>query len=238
MILINRKSVKLKKPGFYSKCKGIFSGILFAFVEGLLHGIIIFGAVVLSLPQARGEKGRVLPLACFEMSIFILIILIGMFRHAFDKKITKLTFILVTLITTAIMIVSFVLVGVGHTHFTHAWKAFPIMFGNYDVVTMIINTTIFALGVSLFLERIVTKILIPNLTDRFTEKTPNYKIIDYIKRNPEISNLDLIKHLFRDKESMEHSLVDLVKDKLDVNTLKINWLWEIVNRELNIKYLY
>ena len=56
--------------------------------------------------------------------------------------------------------------------------------------------------------------------------------------NPEHSEVDLVKHLYKDEENMDSSVNKLVEREIDVNTLKINRFLEIRKKESNIKYMY
>ncbi len=50
--------------------------------------------------------------------------------------------------------------------------------------------------------------------------------------------MSLVKHLFKEQENIESSISEIVGDKLDLNSLKVNKFVEIRNVEANTKNLY
>lgn len=56
--------------------------------------------------------------------------------------------------------------------------------------------------------------------------------------NKDIDNVALVRHLFKQEDNIESSISEIVGDKLDLNSLKVNKFVEIRNQEANTKNLY
>lgn len=94
---------------------------------------------------------------------------------------------------------------------------------------MIVNTTIFCLAISLFINELSKK----KLFSKVSEKANNEN-----QSNAEFKDEELIQYLFKDEEKMESSLAELIAEELDANILKINRFLEIKNEEDRIKFSF
>ncbi len=65
-------------------------------MEAVIHGGVIVGAMLLTLPQVKLSNGRLLPVGALHMAVFMLLIGVGNCRYLFQASITKLRFLFLT----------------------------------------------------------------------------------------------------------------------------------------------
>jgi hypothetical protein len=107
---------------------------------------------LITLPQARLSGGKLLPAEAIHISIFILLVFVSNFRYIFQKNMTKLRLLIITVLTVVLMALSFIISSLINPNALRLNSQFSIVLSNYDSVTMIINTTLFCLAISLFIE--------------------------------------------------------------------------------------
>ena len=205
--------------------------IMIACVEAFLHGVIIVLVVYYTLPNVRLDTSKIMPIQAFDMSIFIILILVGSIRNIFSEKAEKLFFVVTTFITYSVITLLVFIISVFSSDFQKVSSQFANLFSTYDSITMIINVTIFCLTLSLFLENIVKKELERIFHYNKKEKGSN----SCSETREEMARM--IKHLYQEEDHMDYSIQEIVSKELDVNRMKINKNLDIKDEEENIKYL-
>jgi hypothetical protein len=94
---VNDKSQE--KLVYYANFKSMNTKIWLNVGEAVLHGGIIIGAVLLTLPQVRLSDGKTLPVGALHMAVFILLVAVSTCRYIFQTTITKLRFLFLSLKT-------------------------------------------------------------------------------------------------------------------------------------------
>ncbi len=75
-------------------------------IEAIIHGGIIIGAVLMTLPQVRLTDGKTLPVGALHMAVFILLIAVSTCRYIFQTSITKLRFLFLSIKTLFVFSIS------------------------------------------------------------------------------------------------------------------------------------
>ena len=121
------------------------------------------GSILLTLPQVRFENGKLLSSGALHMTVFLLLVLVSNCRMFFQENMSKLRFILFTIITIIICGLSLFMASLIHEGFKHISKQLFILVSNYDSCTMIINTLFFCVAISFFMEEVIKKYVFPDV---------------------------------------------------------------------------
>jgi hypothetical protein len=137
---------------YYCNFKTINRKVFLNILEAFIHGGIIIGAVLLTLPQVRLNDGRLLPEGALHMSVFILLVIANNIRYLFLQNITKLRFLVLTIKTIFVFSLTLFVASMMSPKFAKgvAYQTLTL-FSTYDSCTMIINTFLFCLAVSFFI---------------------------------------------------------------------------------------
>jgi len=136
---------------YYSDFKRTNNKISIIFCEAIVHGIIITISVLLILPQVRINGGKLLPAEAIDVSMFLLLLLVNNFRYFFNKNLSKLKLLIITSVNVSVIVIALVICALMHPGSMRLKSQFFVVLSTYDSLTMIINTTLFCLAVSLFI---------------------------------------------------------------------------------------
>ena len=126
--------------------------------------------------------------------IFIILCLVDIFRNLFSPYHSKLSVFVMGSINTILISVCCIISAFINKQFYLVVSQALNLFSAYDSITLIINATIFCVIFSLFLEEIIKKRYF-QLQLKKPEKS---------KRTQNIETMvQLIKHLYKDEDSME-----------------------------------
>jgi hypothetical protein len=150
----------------YCNFKMAYRKIYLSILESIIHGGLIMGSVLLTLPQVRFGKGKILSSGALHMAVFLLLILISNCRMFFQANISKLRFFLFTIITIIISGISLFIASVIYPNFERISGQILILVSNYDSCTMMINTLFFCLAISFFMEEVIKKYIFPDVNEK------------------------------------------------------------------------
>lgn len=126
--------------------------VLLNIFEAIIHGGIIMGAMLLTLPQVRIQGGRLLPIGALHMSVFLLFIAVGNCRYIFQNSITKLRFLFLTCKTIIVFSFTLLISSYIDPGFSRVSIEIFTILSTYDSCTAIINTLLFCAAISFFFE--------------------------------------------------------------------------------------
>jgi hypothetical protein len=170
------------KQAFYSDFKRIHRKVILTSIEAILHGTVIMSTVMLALPQVRLSGGRLLPIGALHMSVFFLILLVNQLRYLFRPSINKLNFLAINVISLSAMTLGLIIYALPSQK--NAGIVAPILtvMSNYDSCTMIVNTCLFCLAISYFIEEIIKNYIFPtNLKEEYAHESDNKDILNDLK---------------------------------------------------------
>lgn len=136
---------------YYSNFKTIYRKVAINVVEAMIHGGVIIGAVLLTLPQVRIKNGRLLPVEALHMSVFMLLVAVSTSRYIFQSYITKLRFLFLTLKSVCVFALSLLVTSLVSSDFSRVSTQIFTLFSTYDSCTMLINTLLFCMAISFFI---------------------------------------------------------------------------------------
>ena len=93
---------------------------------------------------------------------------------------------------------------------------------------MLINTLLFCVAVTFFIEEVIKKYVVRDLRQEYEDSWENKEILKDIKKD--VDSVALVRHLFKEEENIESSIGEIVGEKLDLNSLKVNKFVEIRNQ--------
>jgi hypothetical protein len=93
---------------------------------------------------------------------------------------------------------------------------------------MLINPLLFCVAVTLFIEEVIKKYVLRDLRQEYEDSWENKEILKDIKKD--VDSVALVRHLFKEEENIESSIGEIVGEKLDLNSLKVNKFVEIRNQ--------
>ena len=97
-----------EKLVYYANFKSMNTKIWLNILEAIIHGGIIIGAVLLTLPQVRLNDGKLLPVGALHMAVFMLLVAVSNCRYIFQTAITKLRFLFLTCKTIFVFALSLI----------------------------------------------------------------------------------------------------------------------------------
>ena len=162
---VNEKSQE--KLVYYASFKSMNTKIWLNILEAIIHGGIIIGAVLLTLPQVRLSDGKVLPVGALHMAVFILLIAVSNCRYIFQNAITKLRFLFLSFKTLFVFALSLFIASMINKKFAYISQQVLTLFSTYDSCTMLINTLFFCVAVTFFLEEVIKKYVIKDLRQEY-----------------------------------------------------------------------
>ena len=136
----------------YTHYKAVSFRTYINLLEAIIHGIAIFFSIYFTLPQVRLKDGRILPIQAFHLAIFIVLISVSNLKKVFNPVFKSKFLIAGTLLTYVVISLCVLSGSLLNENFKKIGQQFVILFSNYDSLVIMINTTIFCLAVSLFLD--------------------------------------------------------------------------------------
>jgi hypothetical protein len=120
-------------------------------IEGLIHGGTIATIVMITLPNARLDGGKLFPVEAIHFSIYFLILNASIFRHLMGGDCSRLAVGVLALISYPILLGALWLVPFIDPRFNRLTIQMGMIWTCYDSVLMICNVTVFTLACSLFI---------------------------------------------------------------------------------------
>lgn len=128
------------------------------------------------------------------MAVFITIILVGSLRNFFNSHFSRISFVVSTLITIAIMSLSVFISSKASSKFEKVSDQFENLFRAYDSIIAITNCVVFCLAISFFLEQIIKK--------RMFVESERAKTSETKRKQKKRDMIEIIRHLYRNEENM------------------------------------
>lgn len=142
-------------------------------MEAIIHGGVIIGAVLLTLPQVRLQDGKVLPVGALHMAVFILLVAVSNCRYLFQNAITKLRFLFLSCKTIFVFALSVFIASMINNKFAYASQHALTLLSTYDSCTMLINTLFFCVAITFFIEEVIKRYVIKDLRQEYEEICDN-----------------------------------------------------------------
>lgn len=108
--------------------------------------------MLLTLPQVRMQSGRLLPIGALHMAVFLLFVAVGNCRLIFQNSITKLRFLFLSCKTVIVFSLTLLVSSYIDENFSRVSLQIFAILSTYDSCTAIINSLLFCVAVSFFLE--------------------------------------------------------------------------------------
>lgn len=170
-LIYNREPKKLANHREYSTLKSVFLKFKHNIIEAVIHGATIFLSVFFSLTGARLSDGRLFPVEAFHLATFIVLISVGSFKKVFTSSMRGKWITFPIIINYVIMSLCVFAASMIYPEFNRVGQQFIYLFSCYDSIITMINTTIFCLAISFFIEQLQKK----KLRERQEQKEKTHK---------------------------------------------------------------